>query len=187
MEDRPDVAKVEPHWRLWVYGCRPLVDLDWDPWDFRWKHDDKLHHFFDYNTKLGRNLQLQLGAPLRNGWRTVGIPNEALITFWKGLWRRHMPEKIKLFWWQIGHNVVPVGEWLGKRGSPLGHPLCFSPIETLRHCLWDCPQAQKVWDRVARLLAACEVKERHRGALRHGFIFRSIGGRTPSMRIVGAM
>ena len=81
----PDVAKVEPHWRLRVYGCRPLVDLDWDLGDFRWKHDDRLHHFFDYTTKLGRTLQLQPGSPLRNGWRTLGIPDEALITFWKGL------------------------------------------------------------------------------------------------------
>ena len=66
-----------------------------------------------------------------------------------------MPEKIKLFWWQIGHNVVPVGEWLGKRG---GLTLRSLPIETLRHCLWDFPQAQKVWDRVIQLLAACEVQ-----------------------------
>ena len=125
-------------------ACRPLVDLDWDPGDFRWKHDDRLHHFFDYTTKLGRTLQLQRGGPLRNGWRTLGIPDEVLIAFWKGLWRLHMPEKIKLFWWQIGHNVVPVGEWLDKHGGPLGCPLCSRPIETLRHCLWDCPQAQNI-------------------------------------------
>ena len=31
-------------------------------------------------------------------------------------------------------------------------------LESLRHCLWDCPQAQKVWDRVTRLLVACEVE-----------------------------
>jgi hypothetical protein len=55
-------------------------------------------------------LQLQLGGPLRNGWQTLGIPDEALITFWKGLLHLHMLEKIKLFWWQIVHNVVPVGE-----------------------------------------------------------------------------
>ena len=69
-----------------------------------------------------------------------------------------MPENIKLFWWQIGHNMVLVGEWLGKRGGPLGCPLCSLPMETLRHCLWDYPQAQKVWDRVTHLLAACEVE-----------------------------
>ena len=78
--------------------------------DFLWKHNGKLRHFFEYNTKMGRTLQLQLDGPLRNGWRTLGIPNEVLITFWKGLWYLHMLEKIKLFWWQIGHNVVPVGE-----------------------------------------------------------------------------
>ena len=30
-----DVAKAEPHWRLWVYGCRPLVELEWDVGDFK--------------------------------------------------------------------------------------------------------------------------------------------------------
>ena len=88
----PDVTKVEPHWKLWVYGSRPLVELEWDPGDFRWKHGDKLCHFFEYSTKLGRTLQWQLDGPIRNGWRTLGIPDEVLNTFWKGLWRLHMPE-----------------------------------------------------------------------------------------------
>ena len=123
------------------------------------KHDGRLRHFLEYITKLGQTLQLQLDGPLGNDWVTLGIPIEVLLTFWKGLWRLHMPEKIKLFWWQISHNVVPVGEWLGKRGSLIVCPLCSeSPIETLGHCLWDCPQDQKAWDRVIRLLAACEVE-----------------------------
>ena len=54
--------------------------------------------------------------------------------------------------------MVPIGKWLGKHNGPLGSLVCSSPIEALRHCLWDCPQAQKVWDRVTRLLAACEVE-----------------------------
>ena len=86
-----DVAKVEPHWKLWVYGSRPLVELEWDPGDFRWKHDGRLCHFFEYNTKLGHTLQLRLAGPLRNGWQTLGILDEVLITFWKGLWHLHMP------------------------------------------------------------------------------------------------
>ena len=45
-----------------------------------------------------------------------------------------------------------------KRGAPIVCPLCSSPIETLRHCLWHCPQAQRVWDRVTFLLPACEVE-----------------------------
>ena len=84
-----------------------------------------------------------------NGSRTLGIPDEVLITFWKGLQCLHLSEKIKLFWWQIVHNVVPVGEWLRKRGDPIVCPLCSSPIETLRHCQQD---------RVTHLLASCEVE-----------------------------
>ena len=86
--------------------------------------------------------------------------------------------------------MVPIGEWLAKHGSPIGFLLCSSPIKTLRHCLWDCAQAQNVLDRVTHLLAACEVelwKEHHRGALRLGSITLLIGRQMPLMRIVGAM
>ena len=125
---------MEPHWKLWVYGCRPLTELECDLGDFKWKHNGKLRHFFEYNTKLGRTLQLPLDNPLRNGRRIVGIPDEVLSTFWKGLWSLNVLEKIKLFWRQISHNMVPVGEWLGKCGAPIVCPLCSSPIETPRHC-----------------------------------------------------
>ena len=97
-------------------------------------------------------------GPLHNSWWTLGILNEVLGTLWKGLWRLYVPEKIKIFWWQIGHNMVPIGEWLGKCGCSIASPLCSSPIETLRHCLSDCPQAQRVWDKVTHLLLACEVE-----------------------------
>ena len=32
----------------------------------------------------------------------------------------------------MSHKVVPVGEWIGKRGGPTACPLCSAPIETLK-------------------------------------------------------
>ena len=66
-----DNVKVEPHSNLWVYGNCPLAELEWDPGDFKWKHNNRLHHFFNYNTKLGQAIQLQLEGPLHNGWKTL--------------------------------------------------------------------------------------------------------------------
>ena len=103
-------------------------------------------------------------------WKYIAIcfKNHVSFIFRRKNIIKHLPSKLfgkqydrmllKCFWWQIGHNVVPVGEWLDKHGGPLGCPMCSLPIETLRHCLWDCPQAQKVWDRVTCLLAASEVE-----------------------------
>ena len=54
--------------------------------------------------------------------------------------------------------MVHVGKWLGKCGSSIACPLCSSPIETLRHYFGDCFQAQMVWDKVTRLVVACEVE-----------------------------
>ena len=76
---------MEPHWKFRVYGSRPLAEIEWDPGDFRWKHDSRLWNFFEYNTKLGQTLQLQLDGPLHNGWQTLGILDKVLDNFWKGL------------------------------------------------------------------------------------------------------
>ena len=62
-----DATKVDPHWKLWVYSNRTLAELEWDPWDFKWKHDGRLCHFFDYNTKLGQAIQLQLEISMVGG------------------------------------------------------------------------------------------------------------------------
>ena len=118
--------------RSYGFTIIPLAKLECNLGDFRCKHNSRLCHVFDYETKMGQAIQLHLDGPLHNGWRTLGILNEVLSTFWKGLWRLHMPKKIKFFWCQISHNVTPVGEWLGKRGCLIACPLYSSPIETLR-------------------------------------------------------
>ena len=78
----PKIAKVEPHWKSWVYGIRPLANLEWDLGDFRWKQDcSRLSQFSYYNTKLGRTIQMQWECPLHNGWQTLAILDEVLDTF----------------------------------------------------------------------------------------------------------
>ena len=52
--------------------------------------------------------------------------------------------------------MVPVGKWIGKQGGSIACPVCLALIQTQKHCLWDFPQAQRVWDRVTRLLVAFE-------------------------------
>ena len=74
---------------------------------------------------------MQREGPLNNGRWTLGIPDEVLGTFSKGLWHLHVLEKIKLLWWQISHNMVLVGEWLGKHGGSIVCPLYFAPTETM--------------------------------------------------------
>ena len=88
----------------------------------------------------------------------VGTWSAEILKFRLGSWEAGKFPVWAIDFAQHWSYVVPVGEWVGKRGSPLGCPLFSSPIESLRHCLWDCSQAQKVWDRVTHLLAACEVE-----------------------------
>ena len=50
------------------------------------------------------------------------------------------------------HKVLPVKEWLH---LPNSNSLCTTRgmmLESIRHCLWDCCEAQQAWMRVARIL-----------------------------------
>ena len=57
LEDTLTLLRWNPDWKLWAYSNCPLVELEWGPRDFEWKHDGRLHHFFNYNTKLSQAIQ----------------------------------------------------------------------------------------------------------------------------------
>ena len=74
---------------------------------------NKLERFFEYNTKLGRQIigSKSIGATqTRNSKRDKGIYVDLLKSFWRRLWAFDIPEKIKLWLWLLNHEAKPVGE-----------------------------------------------------------------------------
>ena len=56
--------------------------------------------------------------------------------------------KIKVFLWQLCHNVLPVKGILARRGCNVDPqcPLCATEIESIHHLFWDCHATKRVWD-----------------------------------------
>ena len=60
--------------------------------------------------------------------------------------------KIKIFIWQVCHNILPVRGTLLRRGLIINPacPLCLGDIESIEHIFKDCPLVHKVWDLAAQ-------------------------------------
>ena len=54
----PDPRKLETDCKLWIFDKKPLCDLEWDPLEVWWQKPGmtKLERFFEYSTKLGRQI-----------------------------------------------------------------------------------------------------------------------------------
>ena len=82
----PDPRKLDNDCKLWLFDNRPLCDLEWDPLEVWWQKPgtNKLEGFFEYNTKLGRQIigSKSVGvAQTRNSWRYSGISDDLLKSF----------------------------------------------------------------------------------------------------------
>lgn len=63
------------------------------------------------------------------------------------IWKLKVPERVKIFVWQLGHDRLLTNErgsrWWGGSGTC---PVCCSTLETSVHALHDCPFASSVWN-----------------------------------------
>ncbi|MBA0765533.1 hypothetical protein Gotri_014713, partial [Gossypium trilobum] len=66
--------------------------------------------------------------------------------FWRLFWKLHNLPKIKIFYWRMGHDILPTYEKISKiwREFNIMCPGCESKVETLIHVLKDCPRARAV-------------------------------------------
>ncbi|KAJ1387751.1 Ribonuclease H-like superfamily [Sesbania bispinosa] len=70
-------------------------------------------------------------------------------TIWSQVWRLQVPEKVRFFLWQCCHNALPTNmkRFSCKLSSSAACPRCSSSVESLIHCLRDCPHARELWMR----------------------------------------
>ncbi|KAK7843168.1 putative ribonuclease h protein [Quercus suber] len=66
---------------------------------------------------------------------------------WKAIWKLHLLQKIKLFAWKAGRDILASKENLAKRKiTPDGVcEFCGDAVETIGHTLWFCDHAKEVW------------------------------------------
>ena len=73
---------------------------------------------------------------------------------WENLWKLRIPNKIKVFAWRVGLNILPYKENLfrSKIAADDTCTLCKSAPESGLHSLWECGVARDVWaDSVMKL------------------------------------
>lgn len=68
-------------------------------------------------------------------------------TFWKRIWKLHIPNKIKLFVWRACSNALPTKDNLKKKkiledAKSNAYPL---DQEKTLHALWSCETLNKIW------------------------------------------
>lgn len=63
------------------------------------------------------------------------------------LWRINIPPKLKMFWWKILLNGLPVAENLNKRGCHVyGYcQICGEELESIDHMLLQCRVSGEIW------------------------------------------
>lgn len=66
---------------------------------------------------------------------------------WKTLWKLDIPEKVKMFLWQVCHERLPINELRKRRGlsETDSCPRECTKSETELHTLRDCEVASNVW------------------------------------------
>lgn len=66
---------------------------------------------------------------------------------WKNLWQLDALQKVKIFFWKVLSNILPVRARLITKGVVIDYqcPICASHEESSIHLLFMCPFARQVW------------------------------------------
>ena len=92
----------------------------------------------EYSVKTGYQLLVES----ENRGEASGSSSENLRSFWKGIWKMRIPNKIKNFCWRACSESLPTLANLHRR-KVVTSPLCSScgtNRETVLHALWECDQ-----------------------------------------------
>lgn len=74
--------------------------------------------------------------------------------WWKELWRMKIPPGLKIFWWQVYWNILPIEGNLVRHHVSI-HPSCglcgYSKASTI-HAIFLCSNIKEVWKEMAIVL-----------------------------------
>ncbi|XP_035545169.1 uncharacterized protein LOC118348227 [Juglans regia] len=80
---------------------------------------------------------------------------------WKDMWKLKVPEKVKLFMWKAGNEILPTRRNLQLRKIVEDSicPICKEIEETVMHVIWQCPAASDVWAEFNKILQKWSLNE----------------------------
>ena len=97
----------------------------------------------NYSVKTGYQLLVES----ENRKDALGSNSDNLRSFWKGIWKMRIPNKIKNFYWRACTKSLPtlanLYQWKVVT-SPLCNG-CGTSREIVLHALWECDPVQACW------------------------------------------
>jgi len=75
------------------------------------------------------------------------LPSSSGDAMWKKIWKLEVPPKVRVFWWRVLHEFLPMKQILFRRHiEPEAFcEVCGEPEESIRHVLLDCTVARQFW------------------------------------------
>ncbi|KAG2266079.1 hypothetical protein Bca52824_073158 [Brassica carinata] len=126
---------------------------------------DKLHWTYTtsgtYSVKSGYYIQRQLDINTSQDAQVSSLPSSTLQNQLSArLWKISIPPEIKIFWWKVLHNGIPVADNLGKRRIKIARDcqICGEEVETLSHMLFCCKVAKEIWS-LSEISTAIDVNQ----------------------------
>ncbi|KAK2639320.1 hypothetical protein Ddye_027115 [Dipteronia dyeriana] len=101
-------------------------------------HDDSLLWHVERSGNYSVHIGYRVGRSMIVVVSSSGLDNSK--SWWKDLWRLHIPSKIKIFMCWASHHWLPTRFYLARRGVPLDEtcPRCLRRSKSMVHALWSC-------------------------------------------------
>lgn len=153
------LTQPKEHEIAWLYGTAPIINLPWDPVDWKWKRQGTLKEipFFNYETKYGYKIGLQkIPATMKamSELRHAGYTNSQGQQLIRLVWHSWLPRKVSSMQWLTLARGLPIGEWRAKAGWDSNCKLCGHNPESTEHALMLCPMVAPAWSYFQALRAS---------------------------------
>ena len=128
--DVSKILNIRPSW----FGAQDV--LFWFP--------SKSGH---YTVKTGYYIQRAMDKETRQNQVPLSSQSQLHHKLISKVWKLNLPPKLKIFWWKILHNGLPVADNLRKRGINIYSycQACGEEIETVQHMLMHYRVAKEIW------------------------------------------
>lgn len=113
-----------------------------------WAWEKERHD--NYSVKSAYRLQEDVRKQQDGDQSAPGASEERQ---WKLIWKLDVPPKVKVFWWWVLHDYLPVRKELHRRHiEPNAHcETCGADKESVGHVLLDCTMARMFWEEAKKI------------------------------------
>ncbi|XP_013608522.1 PREDICTED: uncharacterized protein LOC106315336 [Brassica oleracea var. oleracea] len=108
----------------------------------------KLSKTGSYTVRSGYYVQRALDNENAQQTHVISSPSVQLRNqLIQKIWTLKLPPKLKIFWWKVLHNGLPVALNLHRRGCRVipECQLCGEGMETIPHFLYECRVSREIW------------------------------------------